>query len=89
MGTGARLAFSINRARREAGLTVGQLARKLGVSRNVACDIVSGKRSPTPGIAIRLTEILEMDDETKSDLRRIKSATYTSSVLDGTMRVDE
>lgn len=89
MSDRANLALSINRARRESGLTVAQLARKLEVSRSVASDIVSGKRSLTPGIALRLMQILDLDDETEADLRRIRSATYTSSVLDATMLVDD
>lgn len=87
MKTSADLGRRINEARRRADMTVGELARQLTVSRTVASDIVSGKRSPTPSIAQRLIELLDFERETEEDLRQMSEATYTSSALDSTMRV--
>ncbi len=89
MRPNADLGAKINKARQRAGLTISELARMLDVSRVVVSDIVSGKRSPTPGIAHRLVQILDLDETIRQDLAELAESTYTSSVLDGTMRLDK
>lgn len=88
MKPNADLGTRINRARRSAGLTVGDLARRLDVSRTLVSDIVSGKRSPTPSIAGRLIQILDIDEDTRKALEQLTESTYTSSALDGALRLD-
>lgn len=88
MSVGPDLGARINRARKRKGFTVGQLADELGLSRSLVSDIVSGKRTPTPAIAISLIAVLDLDDTTRSDLEELTESTYTSSALDAIVRLD-
>ena len=54
-------------ARLKAGLTQGQLARKLGIQQNMVSDYERGRRSLSPGMAARFSEVLHIK---KSHLQR-------------------
>lgn len=78
----------LNRARRETGLSVGELADRLGVSRGLVSDMLAGKRSPTPPLVQKLTQVLSLDHQTRLELEEIDEVTYMSSALDGPIRLD-
>ncbi len=45
-------------ARLKAGLTQGQLAKKLGIRQNMVSDYERGRRSLSPAMAARFSEVL-------------------------------
>ena len=47
-------------ARLKAGLTQGQLAKKLGIRQNMVSDYERGRRSLSPGMAARFSEALHV-----------------------------
>jgi transcriptional regulator with XRE-family HTH domain len=47
-------------ARLKAGLTQVQLAKKLGIRRNMVSDYERGRRSLSPGMAARFSEVLRI-----------------------------
>ncbi len=53
-------------ARLKAGLTQGQLARKLGIRQNMVSDYERGRRSLSPAMATRFSNVLHIR---KSHLR--------------------
>ena len=44
-------------ARLKAGLTQGQLARKLGIRQNMVSDYERGRRSLSPALATRFSDV--------------------------------
>ncbi len=49
-------------ARLKAGLTQGQLARKLGIRQNMVSDYERGRRSLSPAMAARFTAVLHLKE---------------------------
>jgi len=49
-------------ARLKAGLTQGQLAKKLGVRQNMVSDYERGRRSLSPAMAARFSEVLHVKE---------------------------
>jgi len=49
-------------ARLKAGLTQGQLAKKLGIRQNMVSDYERGRRSLSPGMAARFSDVLHVKD---------------------------
>jgi len=49
-------------ARLTAGLTQGQLARKLGIRQNMVSDYERGRRSLSPGMAARFSAVLHIKE---------------------------
>lgn len=49
-------------ARLKAGLTQGQLARKLGIRQNIVSDYERGRRSLSPAIAARFNAVLHIKE---------------------------
>ena len=47
-------------ARLKAGLTQGQLAKKLGIRQNMVSDYERGRRSLSPGMAARFSDVLHI-----------------------------
>jgi ribosome-binding protein aMBF1 (putative translation factor) len=47
-------------ARLKAGLTQGQLARKLGIRQNMVSDYERGRRSLSPAMAARFSDVLHI-----------------------------
>jgi transcriptional regulator with XRE-family HTH domain len=47
-------------ARLKAGLTQGQLAKKLGIRQNMVSDYERGRRSLSPGMAARFSDFLHI-----------------------------
>jgi transcriptional regulator with XRE-family HTH domain len=47
-------------ARLKAGLTQGQLARKLGIRQNMVSDYERGRRGLSPGMAARFSDVLHI-----------------------------
>ncbi len=54
-------------ARLKAGLTQGQLAKKLGIRQNMISDYERGRRSLSPGMAARFSDVLHIK---RSHLKR-------------------
>jgi ribosome-binding protein aMBF1 (putative translation factor) len=48
-------------ARLKAGLTQGQLAKKLGIRQNMVSDYERGRRSLSPAMATRFSEVLHIN----------------------------
>jgi ribosome-binding protein aMBF1 (putative translation factor) len=49
-------------ARLKAGLTQGQLAKKLGVRQNMVSDYERGRRTLSPAMAARFSEVLHIKE---------------------------
>ena len=49
-------------ARLKAGLTQGQLAKKLGIQQNMVSDYERGRRSLSPGMAARFSAVLHIKE---------------------------
>jgi transcriptional regulator with XRE-family HTH domain len=47
-------------ARLKAGLTQGQLAKKLGIRQNMVSDYERGRRTLSPAMAARFSEVLHV-----------------------------
>ncbi len=48
-------------ARLKAGLTQGQLAKKLGIRQNMVSDYERGRRTLSPGMATRFSKVLHIN----------------------------
>jgi transcriptional regulator with XRE-family HTH domain len=87
MGVPADIASRLNARRRELGLSVGELASRLGVSRSNVEALMSGKRSPAPGVAEALIRALELDEGFAAELRSLDESQYRSGFASGPIRL--
>jgi transcriptional regulator with XRE-family HTH domain len=74
----ADLGARLNARRRALGVSMAGLATTTGLSRSHVSSLMSGKRSPSPSVAEKLIEALELDDSFAAELRTLPGATYRS-----------
>jgi transcriptional regulator with XRE-family HTH domain len=82
------LASSLNAVRKRLRLSISDVAERLGVSRSLAGDLFTGKRSPTPDQASHLIEVLELEGKLAEELEHIGDPHYVSTFGGGSVRLD-
>ena len=87
MGVPLDISSRLNARRRELGLSVGDLASRLGMSRSNVEALMSGKRSPTPGVVEGLIRALELNEGFAAQLRSLDESQYKSGFASGPIRL--
>lgn len=61
------------------GMTITEAAKRLGVSRNTFSDLINGKKSISPEMAIRLSRVFGRTPESWMNMQTLYDLAHTST----------